>query len=400
MIKDSYISKSKKKIQPVCTLILLLLIPAMAYTEPTSLSKSDSQSENWVLTEGTTPTAGARSALLINSTLLGLGIYGPTVLLEIDDSNEEMSRPPLLGYLLTVGGSYALPSLLYDDNEVTWAMTDLANSGFSRGLFHGSLINILLDGSSQNAFRLASLFSIAEGSLGLYFANKYKMNAGKTHTLTVSHDLGNLVAVSLLPAFLDSNLSSNTYTSLYLGLGGLGLLGGHFYSNQRSHSWGDAEMIRLSGLVGMNTILPILATADVDDLTLGSIFLLSGLVGGVTISDYFIKDLDFTPSEALVTDLLTVGGFFGGIALAYFIAPDSTDETYYLWGSALGALSAYSLRIYNKMNQSPHSSSNTANTKADGFTPTPVRAQIGPWFTPSQVKMGEINRGLSLTVQF
>jgi hypothetical protein len=379
--------------------ILLVSIPLTTNAEsPSSSSKTESQSKSWVLTEGTTPTTGARSTLLINTSLLGLGLYGPSVLLALtNDFNEDITRFPVLGYFLTVGGSYLIPSLLYNDDEVTWSMTDLAHSGFLRGILYGGLISMMITDNDTFPY-LSSLFSIAEGSLGLYFAKKYKMTSGETHTLSISHDIGILSALSIIPSTLSSSMSQETYAGMILGFGGLGLLGGHFYSKARTHSWGDAELIRLSGLVGMTTILPILSTANIDNVHVGSALFLSGLIGGVAISDYFIKDLDFTPSEALITDVLTICGFFGGIALAYLVQPEAESETPYLWGGSLGALSVYALRIYKKMKESP--SSNAGQKTANLVEEMPVQAQISPWITPSQIKVGEFNKGVSLTIQF
>ena len=65
----------------------------------------------------------------------------------------------------------------------------------------------------------------------------------------------------------------------------------------------------------------------------------------------------------------------------------------------MGASSAFAFSIYNKMNQSPQSTPRLKK-KAGLMENLPVKAQLGPWVTPSQVKLGEINRGISLSIQF
>ena len=370
----------------------------MGSAEPTF--SSSYKVPDWVLKEGTTSTSGARSTLLINSTLMGLGVYGPTLLFEPSIStNNEPSKLNVAGFFLTVGGSYVIPSLLYEEDEVTWAMTDFAHSAFARGIYHGVLMNSLIDGSIENSFRLASLFSITEGSLALYFSRKYQMNAGKTHTFTTVHDLSNLAVLSVLPS-LANYTSVEAVQSILLGTSGLSLLGGYFYTQMRPfHTWGDAEVLRLSGALGVVSMLPLMVNFDINNEHIISALFLGGLIGGTVLGDLFLKEIDFSPSEALITDVVTVSGLILGVALGYLVLPTDMEnmEDIGLWGGTLGAIAGYGIRIYQQGKKSLHSSS---DLRQKSIEEPAIKTQISPWFTPSQVKLGEVNRGVAFTVNF
>ena len=386
------------------------LLSSPSFATPSSSTKPGNQkASTWVQSEGTIPSSWARSALLGTTSSMGLGIYAPTVIVtaEGDSLAGEGGGDVGVGTLglafSVLIGSYLIPAFTYDEDEVTWAMTDLAVAGFSRGLYHGGLLNVLAYDSnadpSLSTFAIfPSLLSIAEGATGLYFAKKYKWTAGYTHTLTVSHDLvsaGSIFGFLALVDATESDLSGKGFVSMVLGSSILGVAGGHFYSKYRSHSWGDAEFVRLSSVLGMGAILPTLSHLDyLSSQSLAGPFglLLGGLIGGAWLGDYLVKDIDLRPMDAVLMDIATVGGYLGGLFIPAALA---SEEPAILWGGALGAALGYGLS-YSYFSKVSKSSSTSASL---GQEPA-YKAALSPWITPSQVKLGEMNRGLAFTLQF
>lgn len=312
-------------------------------------------------------------ALTTSSGLFGLGLYGPTMATQAGNS----ARAAVGLYLLTVGASIAAPLTFYTPQDVTWSMSDLAYTGFSRGSMHGALFASLIDAKSDATSGLSSLFSLSEGFAGLAYAQKSKLSTGHTHTLTVTHDISMISTLSALAIFEPKTKEGLTAPLLLSGLAGYGL-GDLFYKKSgRQDTWGNMEVVRTGSFVGLLASAVLVSNLELDN-KVGGVTFLAGALGGAGAGLALTKSRTLSTVDALITDLTTVGGGFAGAGLIYMLG---VEEESILWGAVAGSMAGYWIGL------------SLSNQKSESANEASPQSSLGPLMIPG-AQRGDLVRGL------
>jgi hypothetical protein len=313
------------------------------------------------------------AALTTSSGLFGLTLYGPTMATQAGNSG----RAAVGLYLLTVGASIAAPLTFYRPQDVTWSMSDLAHTGFSRGLMHGALFASLVDAKSDAQLGLSSLFSLSEGFAGLAYAQKSKLSTGHTHTLTVTHDISMISMLSALAIFEPKTEEGLTAPLLLSGLAGYGL-GDLFYKKSgRQDTWGNMEAVRMSSFVGLLASAALVSNLELDN-KVGGVTFLAGALGGAGAGLALTKTRTLSTVDALITDLTAVGGGFAGAGLTYMLG---FEEEPILWGAVAGSVAGYWFGL------------SLSDQKSESASEVSPQSSLGPLMIPG-AQRGDLVRGL------
>lgn len=297
----------------------------------------------------TGPNQEGRTALLATTTALGLTLYGGGLPVLLDTSD---GRATVGVYLLTAGSSFLLPYFGTRHEEVTWGMTNMAFSGGTSGAVHGLLVSALLE-KSDDQFLMGSamLGSMAELAAGTWWASHSKMSAGDAHLHAVSTDLGAAWMAGLANTLLPT--SQPDRDRLLAGAGLLGAAGGFagaaFLAPARKTTWGDAEVIRTSALLGGFAGLTISSWADDIDtdtqgrrtIALTTLVSMAAAAGG----DWLVRDTDFGLGEALLVDLGTLAGGLVTAGVTYLVTNSDEPRTY-LTAALLGGGAGFGLSYW------------------------------------------------------
>ena len=347
--------------------------------------------------EGVTPTPGARAALVGFSLLTGLSFYGPAAVALLDSSSP---RVTVGAYLLTAGGSFLVPYLATGSGDVSWAAADLSSSLSLRGALHGAQLAVSLDANADASIALAGLLSMAEAVGGYQYATRAHLSAGEAHTLVVSSDIGMLAG--LLGALVASGdtLRAAPLASFSLAGGLVGFGAGELYRRHRARSWGDAEAVRASALLGLAATVPLSASLSLDSPRAVGLCGLVTLAAGAAAGDLLTRGAALSLSEALIMDVSALGGAFLGAGAMYMINPELRSSTPYLWSSLVGAAAGYALSYlsatrWERAEEGFEGAEEGAGAGAGGVS-------LGPWLTPLPRAAGRVGlaRGLGLSGSF
>ncbi len=305
------------------------------------------------------PERSQRSTFVAITSVLGASLYGWTVPAALSVPAEQSRR--FLGYyMLTVAGSFLGPYLATRDRPVTAAQADLALYGGTRGAWHGVMLTAVLVGDatpdqrSQAWARGLLLGSVSELTAGYFLAGDGRLTTGQTHTMAALGDLGLLwgVGAGYLLRFDQRDGADRQARAMgaatLLG-SGLGLTGGYLLGRRRANTWGDAEVLRLGGLLGALTGFGI-ADALKMDLVLSSRPVTGLAIGasalGAAAADRLLRPLDLTVSQALLVDLGTLAGTLGAAGMAYLLTGDGDSRQPYVLLMAVGGVTAFSLSYW------------------------------------------------------
>jgi hypothetical protein len=310
-----------------------------------------------------------RTAFIGISSLLGATLYGwalPGAL-----AMEPESARQFLGvYMLTAAGSFLIPYFGTRGQRVTPAQVDLSFYGGTRGAWHGVLVGAMFTGDVDpdrdfgTWSRSALIGSVAELTGGYLLAGYGKLNAGQTHTMAALGDLGLLWGIGAGYSLRFNRretadqqargMASATMTGAVLGLSG-----GYLLARRRDNTWGDAEVFRLSGLLGGLTGIGI---ADLFESDLGfdnrpvPLLAMAGSALGLFAGDRLVRQTELAVSESLLIDLGTFAGALGAAGLTYLLAPDNTDEfpggpdefqPPYVLAAAIGGATGFALSYWS-----------------------------------------------------
>jgi hypothetical protein len=276
-----------------------------------------------------------RPLLIAGTTLLGLGFYGwaVPVALDVDDG-----RGAVAAYMLTAGSSFLVPWLLTKDQPVSYSMAQLSLYGGTRGIMHGALLYGLVNGGAdtdeRGAIATAMLTSVAESFAGYHWARSSAMAPGTAHTIGNGGDLG-MAWGGLVADLVDTNTRGGS--ALALVGAGAGLYAGQRLAAKRDYSWGDAEVMRTSALVGVLDAVAVASLFDTDDSATYSAAALIGSAAGAYLGDRLVRDTDFRVGESLLLDFGTFAGAALGLGGAYLASSDDSDERLYLMAAGAGA---------------------------------------------------------------
>lgn len=295
------------------------------------------------------PNQEGRTALLATTTALGLTLYGGGLPVLLDTSD---GRATVGVYLLTAGSSFLLPYFGTRHEEVTWGMANMAFSGGTSGAIHGLLVSALLEKTDdQFAIGSAMLGSMIELGAGTWWASHSKMTAGDAHLHAVATDLGAAWLAGLGNTFLPSDQPDRD--RLLAGASLLGAAGGFagaaFLAPNRKTTWGDAEVIRTSALLGGFAGLTISSWADDIDtdtqgrrtIALTTLVSMAAAAGG----DWLVRDTDFGLGEALLVDLGTLAGGLVTAGVTYLVT-NSDEPSTYLTAALLGGGAGFGLSYW------------------------------------------------------
>ncbi len=287
-------------------------------------------------------TEGGRALTLTTTTLLGLGLYGvtlPTVLHTQDD------RALVGWYMLAAGASFGIPYALTRDGS-TWGQANLGYYGGTRGALHGVYLAALLTDNKADTdliLGMASLFSIAEMSAAHIWAGRANLGPGEANAMGVGHDLGMFLGMTLwMVASGDSIKDAQRGLPAMLLLGGAGgAFGGLNLARVDQLSWGDAEAIHATSLLGILAGGTVLGYIKSDDPGPVGVLLGIGALGGAWAGERLVHDRELSAGRGLMLDLGTLAGGLAGAGTAYLAGAD--DYRPYLTGSLLGAVAGFAL---------------------------------------------------------
>jgi hypothetical protein len=313
--------------------------------------------------------ATARPVFLLTTTVLGVAAWGWTLPMALGVDDSEDARATVGLYMLTAAGSFIVPYMLTRSREVTWGQANMAFYGGTRGLEYGLLIsNIVfgeeggnIDGDSERAFAASLLLGSISGVIaGSWWAGSSRMSAGDARTVAVWGDYGLFAGFvtghvfgwdDLTGEFGEPRFDARARATAASGAVGtvLGLTVGRQLSLARTNSWGDGEVMRGAGLLGVMAGLTTAVGFGYDDSSRSTLLTMAiggglGLAGG----DLLVRNTDFSVGESILTDLALVSGGLGAAGLAYLVAPNADGAAYLLAGTlgaaVGGGLSYYVLR--------------------------------------------------------
>ena len=318
----------------------------------------------------TTRPASARPVFLLTTTTLGLAAWGwtlPVALGLTDDTSDGRAAVGL--YMLTAASSFVVPYLATRSREVTWGQANMAFYGGTRGLEYGVLVSNMIfgeeggdiDGDHERAFAASLLLGSISGVVaGTWWAGRNRMSPGEAHTTGVWADYGLFAGFVTGHVFglddLTDDLGRPRFDARARSMAASGAIGsalgltlGRQLSLARQHTWGDAEVMRGAGLLGVMAGVTTAFAFDYDDSSEGTLLTMAiggglGLIGG----DLLVRNTEFSVGESILTDLALVSGGLGAAGLAYLITPDAGEVAYLLAGTVGagvgGGLSYYLLR--------------------------------------------------------
>ena len=268
--------------------------------------------------------------------------------------------------MLTGATSFVAPLLLTTDREITWGQSNLGFYGGTRGMEYGVLVSHLLlgddggniDDSEPRAFAASILLgSVAGLTGGTLWAGHARMSAGDARTVAVLGDYGLFAGLvtghalgwdELEGEFGQPRLDDRARAMSASGLVGsaLGLTSGRLLSLSRDNSWGDGEVMRAGGLLGVLAGFTTAALLDYEDSSrksLATMVIGSGL--GLALGDWLVRDTSFGVGESVLVDLSLVAGGLGATGLTYLFT-ESGDASLYLSAATLGAATTGGLAYY------------------------------------------------------
>jgi hypothetical protein len=265
-----------------------------------------------------------RYMLLVGTTLIGLSLYGPSL---VAVSNSEGKTAVGL-YMLGAGASFFVPYVLTRDEPVTWAMTDAWWYGGTRGALHGLLALDVADSDpdSDASLTAASIGSLVEGTGFTVWAKLTDATPGLTNVMGKGADFGAAVSLGVASIIMpDSAWDENAASASALIGAGAGFVLGNVYGHARDMTWGDGEVLRATGLLGAYAAALPLIYGEADDRRVIAGTLVAGGLAGLYLGDRLLDGHDFSAGQGIVVELSTYAGALAGAGLGYLVSPDDND---------------------------------------------------------------------------
>ena len=305
----------------------------------------------------------AGNSFVRSQMLLAAALYGPALSALTHDAQVGTAV-----YLIAVGSTFFLVTNLAKHTRITKAQNVLGTDGALRGtgLMLGAL-HVLGAEIDQDAGSIAVLVGGIGGSFIGYGLGR-GLTPSEAEAMTLGSDLGALTAIGIGGLFhLDSD--GRALTAMALTGGVAGYAAGLRYP-RRAHytvTRGDAQLLRLTGLLGvMTAAIPIASSADDVNPHLASALLTGGLIAGVVLGDrLLVRPVDHTESEAL---LVAVGAVAGGLMGAAIPVLSRSDDASHILstvtlGAVVGAVAAE--RLVAPRTAIPRAGSSTGRLQLD-----------------------------------
>lgn len=293
-----------------------------------------------------------RTKLLVWTTLLSLGFYGPAapIVLDVDDPQGAVGL-----YMLSAGAGFIVPFLATRRTPVTEAGAVLGTYGATRGILHGTLAAYLFrrDPSDRGYFAGGLVGGLTEGIAGFTVANGGHLTAGTAELVGVGSDVGlgfGLGAAHVAglfdedPFYFNRSYAAATGTALASMAGGVGL--GYALSRSEPYTRGDAFLLRNAGILGAHIGLAVADAANPNATRdkLYSGLAIAGGALGLIAGQRLVHGRDFTTAQGTFGTLGQVAGGLVGLGLGYLVSSENGDNsTLLLAGSAAGAGVGYVL---------------------------------------------------------
>lgn len=256
---------------------------------------------------------------------------------------------------LSAATAFTTGYFLTKDREMTRGMAFGSSEGAFRGAADGALFMWLIGGNIQSRkthgynyeytndigmgeetygrLIVAStmLFSMAEYSLGMWYAKKYGMRGGEAKLLGYGSLLGYSVMFELYSTIIGGlykNDETARVTPALLLAGGVGgLFLANFVNGHERYTEGDVSVFSL-GVTAATSLPPMfMLAAMVGDLRAYSGMCLLGTVGGAVGMHYLLRGLDFTNIDALAIGLGTMAGGLLGAGISLLATIKKNDST-------------------------------------------------------------------------
>jgi len=316
-----------------------------------------------------------RAALLTGSAIVALGFYSWAVPVALD-----LHERDAVGVgMLSAASGFFVPLLLTPRANVTTGMSNLSFYGSTRGIVHGLALHDWIAGEPSVTYggdyvsiedddneRLAATVagSVCEGVAGYFWARQAGLDAGRTQTIAVAGDYGILWGLGIAELLDDDDNEGSRDERRLRGASitlasAASLAGGALAAGQRGYSWGDAEIVRTTGLVVAGLAA---ATIDVghdigaddpdrddglsdpnDDPKPYIAAAMAASLAGIVLGDRLVAGADFSPGQALLADLGTLAGGALGLAAAYLLTHDPDESGPFTIGAALGGAGGFAL---------------------------------------------------------
>jgi hypothetical protein len=285
---------------------------------------------------------------LLTATVLGLALDGWALpgVLGIHASDSPRTFVGL--YMVAGASSFVLPFLATRGDAISAGQANGAFYGGTRGALFGLLAAKVIAGdvSTDHQYGVFAGSLLAGSVLGLtagtLLGDRLQISPGQAHTTGVVSDfgLGLGFGFAFLLGFDESDKTADQRArriggSALVGAAG-GIFGGYRLARARDNSWGDAEVMRATGLVG------VLAGATVADgfstsrRPTAAIVMTGGVVGAF-LGDRLIVGTDFSVGQSIIVDLATVAGGLAGAGLLYLFSPQDWSERPFLVAATVGA---------------------------------------------------------------
>jgi hypothetical protein len=349
---------------------------------PAAVSAADQNAAN-IAVEG-----DARWGLVGVSTAAGLGFYGWLLPLSLNLQNPTQFAGV---YLLTGAASFFIPFALTLNTPITWGAANMLYGGAFHGPGHAqaflSLINYQEDINNftfQPRAAVSLLFGAAEMAGGVLWANMTGMSAGTAHAIIVGSDIGAGVAgaVAILITFSATSTPLQVPAGLALAGSAGGIVAGSIVGPMLHLTWGDAELLWISTLLGAYVTVPFVSYSDTADIRPYAGLALVGAAGGAVAGYYLLQGLHLELGQAVLIDLGTLAGGLVGLGTSLILGGTSNSKVT-LTATMVGAVGGFAISYVAMRSQSQQMKRAGANMQvlfnpmalADVITPhAPVAA--------------------------
>ena len=317
-----------------------------------------------------------RPALLLGSTLMGLGYYATAMNTMLDTYESDNYKIPIATYMLTAGLSFVIPYTTTKKIPVSRAQASLMFHGQTRGVLHGLALayiidhdygndndlpydyNYIIDGrKNDRRIRLTfgTFISAGEGVLGFHLARKWNFDRGDASIFQLGGDAGAGFGLLASDVF---DLYERPTSQAALSIGMLGSAAGYYFgkklADKHEYTLGDAITLRTTLFMGAlvsSTIVSYLTPSDYDDSKAYSIGAIAGSAAGVYFGMKQLEGRDLTNGQGVLIGLGSTAGSLIGLGFGFLILPEASDSPDLLFtGASLGAIGGYLLtsRILEK----------------------------------------------------
>ncbi|HVR61673.1 MAG TPA: hypothetical protein VMU50_07220, partial [Polyangia bacterium] len=202
-------------------------------------------------------------------------------------------------------------------------------------------------GELSNQHYRAFTGSLLAGSVlglagGAVLAQGASLSPGQAHTIGVVGDFGMLLGLDVVylidlgGADLTSDQKARRIGAAVLLGGAGGLFGGYRLAHARDNTWGDAEVMRAFGALGLLAGGTVADGFHAGDRATAAL-LLAGALGGAVAGDRLTASTEFSVGQSLLVDLAGLAGGLAAAGILYLFSPRDWSERPFLLAATLGA---------------------------------------------------------------